>query len=157
MKFKLVLHGDNGSTFKATTVLAMLQWLRIKPSYSRPRVSDDNVFVESLFRTANYRSEFSAKRFVDLEATRARARRFVRRCNREYRHVDIRYVSPTERHDGREHDILAQRHDPYFQARERNPRRRSPHTRNSCRIDVVTLNSERESGLIAAGLASDTP
>ena len=29
-----VLHGDNGSTFKATTVLAMLHWLGIKPSYS---------------------------------------------------------------------------------------------------------------------------
>jgi putative transposase len=31
-----ILHGDNGSTLKATTVLAMLQWLGIKPSYSRP-------------------------------------------------------------------------------------------------------------------------
>jgi putative transposase len=47
-----VLHGDNGTSFKAATVLAMLHWLGIKPSYSRPRVSDDNAFVESLFRTA---------------------------------------------------------------------------------------------------------
>ena len=52
---KPVLHGDNGSTLKATTVLAMLHWLGIKPSYSRPRVSDDNAFVESLFKTAKYR------------------------------------------------------------------------------------------------------
>ena len=29
-----VLHGDNGATLKATTVLAMLHWLGIKPSYS---------------------------------------------------------------------------------------------------------------------------
>jgi putative transposase len=42
MAAKPVLHGDNGSTLKATTVLAMLNWLGIKPSYSRPRVSDDN-------------------------------------------------------------------------------------------------------------------
>ena len=48
---KPVLHGDNGSTLKATTVLTMLNWLNIKPSYSRPRVSDDNAFVESLFHT----------------------------------------------------------------------------------------------------------
>ena len=47
-----VLHGDNGATLKATTVLAMLHWLGIKPSYSRPRVSDDNAFAEALFRTA---------------------------------------------------------------------------------------------------------
>ncbi len=45
---KPVLHGDNGSTLKATTVLAMLHWLGVKPSYSRPRVSDDNAYAESL-------------------------------------------------------------------------------------------------------------
>ena len=42
MPARPVLHGDNGATLKATTVLAMLHWLGIKPSYSRPRVSDDN-------------------------------------------------------------------------------------------------------------------
>jgi transposase InsO family protein len=58
---KPVLHGDNGSTLKATTVLAMLDWLGVQPSYSRPRVSDDNAYAESLFRTAKYRPEFPAK------------------------------------------------------------------------------------------------
>ncbi len=42
---KPVLHGDNGSTLKATTVLAMLDWLGVEPSYSRPRVSDDNAYA----------------------------------------------------------------------------------------------------------------
>ena len=54
MPSKPVLHGDNGATLKATTVLAMLNWLGVKPSYSRPRVSDDNAYAESLFRTAKY-------------------------------------------------------------------------------------------------------
>ena len=36
-----VLHGDNGPSVKGTTVLAMLYWLGIAPSHSRPRVSDD--------------------------------------------------------------------------------------------------------------------
>jgi len=61
-----VLHGDNGATLEATTVLAMLHWLGVKPSYSRPRVSDDNAFAESLFRTAKYRPDLPAKGFVDL-------------------------------------------------------------------------------------------
>jgi transposase InsO family protein len=39
-------------------VLAMLHWLGVKPSYSRPRVSDDNAYAEALFRTAKYRPEF---------------------------------------------------------------------------------------------------
>ena len=42
---KPVLHGDNGATLKATTVLAMLTWLGIRASYSRPRVSDDKARV----------------------------------------------------------------------------------------------------------------
>ena len=45
----------------------MLYWLGVKPSYSRPRVSDDNAYAESLFRTAKYRpTEFPAKGFADL-------------------------------------------------------------------------------------------
>ncbi len=66
MDTKPVLHGDNGSTLKATTVLAMLHWLGVKPSYSRPRVSDDNAYAESLFRTAKYRPEFPTKGFAEL-------------------------------------------------------------------------------------------
>lgn len=41
MPVRPVLHG---ASLKATTVLAMLHWLGIKPSCSRPRVSDDNAF-----------------------------------------------------------------------------------------------------------------
>jgi transposase InsO family protein len=89
-----VLHGDNGATLKATTVLAMLCWLGVKPSYSRPRVSDDNAFVESLFRTAKYRPEFPAGGFKDLHAAREWARQFVHWYNHEHKHSGIRYVSP---------------------------------------------------------------
>ena len=71
MPARPVLHGDNGATLKATTVLAMLHWLGIKPSYSRPRVSDDNAFAEALFRTAKYRPEFPLKGFADLDSRQA--------------------------------------------------------------------------------------
>ena len=75
---KPVLHGDNGSTLLATTVLAMLYWLGIAPSSSRPRVSEDNASAESLFRTARYRPEFPNKGFASLEAACAWATDFVR-------------------------------------------------------------------------------
>lgn len=143
MKVKPVLHGDNGATFKATTVLAMLHWLGIKPSYSRPRVSDDNPFVESLFRTAKYQPEFPAKGFANLEAARAWASQFVHWYNHEHRHSGIRYVSPAQRHAGQDREILQARHALYQQAREQNPRRWSRTTRDWSRIDVVTLNPER--------------
>jgi len=142
---KPVLHGDNGSTLKATTVLAMLHWLGVQPSYSRPRVSDDNAYAESLFRTAKYRPEFPAKGFPDLDAARAWATDFVRWYNIDHRHSGIRYVSPAQRHAGDDKAILAARHALYTQARERNPARWSGTTRNWSPIDAVTLNPERDS------------
>ena len=144
MATRPVLHGDNGATLKATTVLAMLHWLGVKPSYSRPRVSDDNAFVESLFRTAKYRPEFPARGFADLDDARAWARRFVHWYNHEHRHSGIRYVSPAQRHAGENRPILEARHALYLQARERHPRRWSGSTRNWSPIEVVMLNPERD-------------
>jgi hypothetical protein len=62
----------------------------------------------------------------------------------EHRHSGIRYVSPAQRHAGHDAKILAQRHALYIQARERNPRRWSRHTRDWSPIDAVTLNPARE-------------
>lgn len=147
---KPVLHGDNGSTLKATTVLAMMHWLGLKASYSRPRVSDDNAFVESLFRTAKYRPEFPAKGFADLQEAREWASSFVHWYNHDHRHSGIRYVSPAQRHAGEDRDILAARHGVYVQAKAAHPRRWARHTRNWDPITVVTLNPERDSVINAA-------
>jgi putative transposase len=139
-----VLHGDNGATLKATTVLAMLHWLGIVPSHSRPRVSDDNAFAEALFRTAKYRPEFPIKGFADLEAAREWAMRFVQWYNHEHRHSGIRYVTPAQRHVGQDGPMLAARHALYQRARQSNPRRWSGPTRNWTPIPLVTLNPERD-------------
>jgi putative transposase len=140
-----VLHGDNGASLKSTTVLAMLQWLGVKPSYSRPRVSDDNAFSEALFRTAKYRPEFPGKGFFDLAEARHWATNFVRWYNVEHRHSGIRYVSPAQRHAGEDHAILAARHALYDRARQLNPARWSRATRNWTPVGAVALNPERDS------------
>ena len=145
---KPVLHGDNGSTLKATTVLAMLEWLGVKPSYSRPRVSDDNAYAESLFRTAKYRPEFPVKGFATLEAARQWGAAFVHWYNVEHKHSGIRYVSPQQRHAGEDHAILAARHALYTAAKESHPARWSGNTRNWQPIGAVTLNPERDSVIL---------
>jgi putative transposase len=150
-----VLHGDNGSTLKATSVLAMMYWLGLKASYSRPRVSDDNAFVESLFRTAKYRPEFPVKGFADLQEARLWARSFVHWYNGDHKHSGIRYVSPAQRHAGQDRDILAARHALYIQAKAAHPRRWARHTRNWDPITVVTLNPERNSVITAAENTAD--
>ena len=153
---KPVLHGDNGSTLKATTVLAMLNYLGVKPSYSRPRVSDDNAYAESLFRTAKYRPEFPVKGFVDLPEARAWAADFVHWYNVEHRHSGIRYVSPAQRHAGQDHAILAARHAVYQQARAAHPARWSKATRNWSPVGAVTLNPERDCLVNPRGEQKDT-
>ncbi len=141
---RLVLHGDNGAPLKATSVLAMLQWLQIEPSYSRPRVSDDNAYAEAAFRTAKYRPEFPARGFDSPEAALQWAYAFVRWYNEEHRHSGIRYVTPSQRHAGEDEAILAARHALYQQSREAHPQRWSGETRNWSPIREVALNPERE-------------
>ena len=145
-----VLHGDNGSTLKATTVLAMLNWLGIRPSWSRPRVSDDNAFVEALFKTAKYRPEFPAGGVASLDEARQWGHRFVAWYNDEHRHSRIGYVTPSQRHDGQDVDILQARHRLYQTARSQTPSRWSGKTRNWQPITMVTLNPERDSVAQAA-------
>jgi transposase InsO family protein len=146
-----VLHGDNGASLKGTTVLAMLHWLGIAPSRSRPRVSDDNAFAEALFRTAKYRPEFPGTGFADLHEARQWAARFVHWYNHEHRHSGIRYIAPAQRHAGQDGPMLAARHALYRRAREGNPRRWSGRTRNWTPIGAVTLNPERTAVVAAAG------
>jgi hypothetical protein len=52
---QLTLHADNGAPVKGTTLLATLERLGVACSFSRPRVSDDNPYSESLFKTLKYR------------------------------------------------------------------------------------------------------
>ena len=144
MTVRPVLHGDNGATLKGTTVLAMLHWLGIEPSYSRPRVSDDNPYAEAVFRTAKYRPEFPVKGFVELDAARKWAARFVDWYNNEHRHSGIKYVTPAQRHAGQDRPLLTARHELYQRARHSNPRRWSRQTRDWTPVAAVTLNPERD-------------
>ncbi len=66
----LVLHSDNGSPMKGSTLRAKLESLGIVSSYSRPRVSNDNPYVESLFKTLKYCPQWPTKGFSTLENAR---------------------------------------------------------------------------------------
>ena len=51
---QLVMHSDNGASMKAAPTLALLEKNGITFSHSRPRVSNDNPYSESFFRTLKY-------------------------------------------------------------------------------------------------------
>lgn len=141
---RLVLHADNGGPMKGSTMLATLQRLGVLASFSRPSVSDDNPFAEALFRTLKYRPGFPRKPFASLDAARAWVAGFVAWYNSEHLHSGIRYVTPDDRHAGRDKVILARRHALYARARRRTPHRWTGPTRNWSPIGAVYLNPVKQ-------------
>ncbi len=141
-----VLHADNGGPMKGSTMVATLQKLGVIPSFSRPHVSDDNPFSESLFRTMKYRPCYPTGGFATIELARAWVQGFVTWYNTEHLHSGITYVTPADRHAGRDEEILANRRRVYEDARRRNPSRWSRHTRRWQRVDVVCLNPDQQEG-----------
>ena len=63
----LILHADNGNAMRAATVESRLEELGVLRSLSRPRVSNDNPYSESLFRTAKYRPDYPSRPFTSVE------------------------------------------------------------------------------------------
>ena len=144
-KDQLVLHSDNGGPMKGSTMLATLHTLGVIPSFSRPRVSNDNPFSESLFRTMKYRPEYPSKPFFLIEEAQLWVDGFVLWYNSEHLHSSIRFITPDDRHDGREDQILSERHRVYEEAKKRMPSRWSGLTRNWKPVKVVWLNPEKSS------------
>jgi putative transposase len=137
-----VLHSDNGSPMKGATLLATLQRMGVIPSFSRPRVSDDNPFAESLFKTLKYRPGYPDAGFATLEQARSWVAAFVHWYNHEHQHSGIGFVTPADRHAGHDVGILAARRCVYERAQRRHPERWSRDTRTWSRPAIVTLNPE---------------
>ncbi len=145
----LVLHADNGSIQKGSTLRAKLEHLGVTSSFSRPRVSNDNPYSESLFRTCKYCPEFPAEGFESLEAARQWMARFVYWYNEVHRHSGVKHVTPAQRHRNEDQQILEKRKLVYEQAKAKNPDRWSGSTRNWERVDEVWLNPERKDTSVA--------
>lgn len=141
---QLVLHSDNGGPMKGATMLATLRELGVAPSFSRPAVSNDNPYSESLFKTLKYRPEYPRRPFASLQAARSWVEHFVQWYNTEHCHSAIRFVTPAERHSGHDGALLRQRHALYKAARTRHPHRWSGKTRNWSSVDEVHLNPQND-------------
>lgn len=147
---QVTLHSDNGSPMKGATLLATLQELGIVPSFSRPSVSNDNPYSESLFRTLKYRPEYPEKAFENISAARAWVSGFVDWYNNEHMHSGIKFVTPNQRHLGLDKAILAKRQRVNETARLNNPSRWSGKSRDWSMIDEVNLNPEKKEEMRAA-------
>lgn len=140
----VVLHSDNGAPMRSFTMLAKMQDLGIISSYSRPRVSNDNPYSESLFKTVKYCPQWPVSGFRNIDGARDWVDGFVRWYNTIHKHSGIKYVTPEERHTGFDMVILSKRDEIYQKAKRENPGRWSQATRNWGFISEVKLNPEKD-------------
>ena len=140
----LVLHSDNGAPMKSYTLKAKMEELKVSPSHSRPRVSNDNPFSEALFRTLKYWPQWPQAGFASLEEARRWVQRFIHWYSHEHRHSGIQFVTPAQRHQGRDQAILAQRKAVYEIAKAKRPQRWRGESRNWSWIAQVSLNPDRD-------------
>ena len=136
----LVLHADNGNAMRAATLESRLEELGVLRSFSRPRVSNDNPYSESLFRTVKYRPDYPRRPFQSVEEACVWVASFVSWYNHQHRHSGIRFVTPVQRHSGQANAICQQRARVYEQARQRHPRRWSGSIRCWHQPEVVWIN-----------------
>jgi transposase InsO family protein len=140
---QLILHSDNGSPMKGATMLATLQKLGVVTSLSRPAVSNDNPYSESLFKTLKYCPKYPSQPFEDVAAARLWVAGFVQWYNFEHRHSSIQFATPAQRHNGEDRAILTQRQAVYEAARAKNPARWRNNTRNWEWQSEVFLNPDK--------------
>lgn len=140
VKDQVTVHSDNGSPMKGATMLTMLQTLGIATSFSRPSVSNDNPYSESLFRTLKYRPNYPNTPFESLLVAREWVTEFVYWYNHQHRHSCIQFVTPAQRHSGEDREILMQRKVTYEKAKAANKQRWSGDIRNWEWYEEVHLN-----------------
>jgi transposase InsO family protein len=94
-----VVHSDGGPAMTSKTLTELFRDLGIQTSRNRPRVSNDNPYSESLFKTAKYRPGYPDW-FATLDQARAWAQRFVTWYNTHHRHSALEGHTPASVHDG---------------------------------------------------------
>jgi len=119
---QLTVHADRGTSMASKTVAQLFVDLGVNKSHSRPRVSNDNPFSESQFKTLKYRPNYPG-RFGSLEDARAHFRRFFSWYEHEHYHSGIAYLTPHQVHYGFAEEVLERRQRVLLAAYKAHPER----------------------------------
>jgi putative transposase len=119
---QLKLHADLGAPMKSQSVSMLLAELSVTRSHGRPRVSNDNPFSESQFKTLKYQPDFP-ERFGSVQHALSFCRRFFPWYNNEHRHSGIALLTPASVHYGTAGLILQKRREVLAEACLAHPER----------------------------------
>lgn len=111
-----IVHSDGGATMQSNLLRDFYRHSGITPSRNRPRVSNDNPFIESYFRTEKYRSDYPGI-FHTLEAARQWSDAAVADYNDNHHHSALAGYTPTQIHNAtwpQVHQARTQALDRYY-------------------------------------------
>ncbi|WP_447029527.1 IS3 family transposase [Streptomyces hypolithicus] len=116
------VHADRGTSMTSKKVSQLLIDLGVTRSHSRPKVSNDNPYIESYFRTTKYTSDYP-ERFDSLTHARDWFDAFIAYYNHEHRHSGIGYHTPASAHFGTAEQVRDQRAVTLTEAYDKHPER----------------------------------
>lgn len=122
-----VVHADRGTSMTSKSVATLLADLGVVRSHSRPHVSNDNPYSESLSKTMKYAPAFP-ERFGSIGEARGFMDAFVTAYNHEHHHTGIGLHTPADVHYGHASDVDTQRSAALQAARQAHPERFSTST-----------------------------
>lgn len=140
------VHSDNGNPMKGVSLLALFYSLGICNSYSRPRISNDNPFIESWFKTLKYGVSYPGK-FSSIEEAREWFASFVAGYNNSHSHSGMHFITPQQVRSGQYESIINNRNQVMMEAKSRNPQRWSRHVKQLPEEHIVTLNAMNLTGV----------
>lgn len=137
------IHSDNGNPMKGLGLLSLFHHLKMNYSFSRPRVSNDNPFIESFFGTMKTSTEYP-RRFKSNDQARQWIAWFVDQYNTARRHSSNHYFTPKQMRSGEYKEKVALRNSVMQKAKEANPQRWSGPEKQWKIEHVVYLNPSNE-------------
>lgn len=117
-----IVHADNGNPMRGVTLAVFLDRLMVSRSYSRPRCSNDNAFIESWHKTLKYSVGYPDF-FKAIDHARTWFANFVHWYNTEHLHSALGYVTPMQRRSGEAEAIYETRNQTIANAMQLNPQR----------------------------------
>lgn len=137
-----IVHSDGGAIMNSKTIKKLFRDLHIDMTKNRPRVSNDNPFSESWFKTGKYRPS-TPPFFEDIEQARTWASELVPWYNTEHRHSGLEGHTPISVHDGTWLQAHHVRQGHMDALRAAHPERYPKPIRLKTPYAHVTLNTER--------------
>jgi putative transposase len=119
---QLRVHQDRGAPMTARGFIDVLSSLGVDPSHSRPRVSNDNAFSESQFKTLKYQPDYPG-RFASAEHARQWCTDFFDWYNHSHQHSGLALFTPADVFYGRVEQMASARQNVLNRAHEIYPER----------------------------------